>query len=131
MHRKGDIYKRNGPPVEGLDFIIDHWRRFYFFDLNRKYENVLQPVQVACKIVASGCTHFTSTPVANCFPNKRAVMMMKNILMMENEKGELVTTILANDEEIIQAYNKYFPFINEEKVKRALEEWHRVSVDTN
>ncbi|XP_046857547.1 uncharacterized protein LOC124450944 [Xenia sp. Carnegie-2017] len=61
------------------------------------------------------------------FPRKRAVMIIKNKLMLENEKGQLVTTILANDEEVIKAYNKYFSIFKEEKIKRALEEWHEVS----
>lgn len=127
MHGKGDRLMRNDPPIEGLDFIIGHWRRFYFFDLSRKHEIALEPVQVACRIVACDLTPFTSIPLAIWFPRKRAVMIIKNKLMLENEKGQLVTTILANDEEVIKAYNKYFSIFKEEKIKRALEEWHEVS----
>ena len=131
MHGKGDIYKHNDPPIEGLDFIIGRWRRFYSFDLSREYETLFEPVQTAWKLVASGVTSFTSRPVAVCFPEKSAIRMVSNLLMIENENRELVTTILENDEEIIKAYSKYFPVFSQEVIKRALEEWHRVSVASN
>ncbi|XP_046842881.1 uncharacterized protein LOC124436928 isoform X2 [Xenia sp. Carnegie-2017] len=131
MHGKGDIYKHNDPPIEGLDFIIGRWRRFYSFDLSRKYDTLFEPAQTSWKIVASGVTSFTSRPVAVCFPKKRAIRMVSNLLMIENENRELVTTILENDEEIIKAYSKYFPVFSQEVIKRALEEWHRVSLASN
>ena len=31
MHGSGDIIKRNNPPMEGLDFVVGKWRRYYQF----------------------------------------------------------------------------------------------------
>jgi hypothetical protein len=47
--------------------------------------------------------------------------------MIENETGEMVTTVLKSDEEILKAYQDHFPQLKQDTVRRALAEWHRVS----
>lgn len=81
----------------GVGFISLH-------DLSEKYKNILEPVQAACKIVATDLTSFTSLAIPST--KKRSVIIIKNKLLLDNERGELVTPILENDEEIIMAYNK-------------------------
>ena len=127
MHGKGDSFKRNSPPVEGLDFIQGHWRRFIFFDPGQKLHDPYKPAEDAYRKVVEGLTPFTSSPRAVWFPKKRAVAIVNNKLMIENEAGELVTTVLTSDEEILKAYQVHFPQLKQDDVRLALAEWHRVS----
>jgi hypothetical protein len=47
--------------------------------------------------------------------------------MIEKEAGEMVTTVLKSDEEILKAYQDHFPQLKQDTVRRALAEWHRLS----
>ena len=127
MHGKGDVIKRNSPPIEDIDFIQGHWRRFYFFDPDQKLHHPYKPPEDAYRAVVAGLTPFTSSPRAVWFPKKRAVVIVNNKLMIENEAGELVTTVLTSDEEILKAYQVHFPQLKQDDVRLALAEWHRVS----
>ena len=131
MHGKGDIFKRNDPPKEGLDFYIGHWRRFYSFDPKEKPNDAHKPVKDVHRTVATGRTPFTSSPRAVWYPGKRAVAISNNRLIVESETGELVTTVLKSDEEILKAYQVHFPQLQQGEVRRALAEWHRVTSDSN
>ena len=126
MHGKGDLLKRNSPPIEDLDFIQGPWRRFYFFDPDQKPCDFNKPPEDAYRAVVAGLSPFTSSPRAVCFPKKRAVAIANDKLMIENEAGELVTTILTSDEEILKAYEVHFPQLKQDDVRLALAEWHRV-----
>ena len=123
MHGKGDMVKPNDPPIEGLDFFIGRWRRFYSFD------TALKPADVVSNEHFNSTIHltpFTSSPRALWFPNKRAVVIANNKLIVENEAGGLVMTVLKSDEEILKAYQDHFPQLKQDEVQRALAEWHRV-----
>ena len=126
MHGKGDSFKHNSPPIEGLDFIQGHWRRFYFFDPDQKLHDPYKPAEDAYRKVVEGLTPFALSPRAVWFPKKRAVVVVNNKLMIENEAGELVTTVLTSDEEILKAYQVYFPQLKQDDVRLALAEWHRL-----
>ena len=125
MHGKGDMVKPNNPPVEGLDFFIGRWRRFYSFvpEIKTSFD-MISDEQYKATICL---TPFTSSPRALWFPGKRAVVIANNKLMIENETGEMVTTVLKSDEEILKAYQDHFPQLKQDTVRRALAEWHRVS----
>jgi arylamine N-acetyltransferase len=125
MHGKGDMVKRNNPPVEGLDFFIGRWRRFYSFvpEIKTSFD-MISDEQYKVTICL---TPFTSSPRALWFPGKRAVVIANNKLMIENETGEMVTTVLKSDEDILKAYQDNFPQLKQDTVRRALAEWHRVS----
>lgn len=123
MHGKGDMIKPNNPPIEGLDFFIGRWRRFCSFD------SVLLPYRAFGEDEYQSTiyqTPFTSSPRALWFPGKRAVVIAGNRLIIENEAGELVPTPLKSDDEILKAYETHFPQLDQDLVRRALAEWHRV-----
>ncbi|XP_028397759.1 uncharacterized protein LOC114521490 [Dendronephthya gigantea] len=127
MHGEGDRFRTNNPPKEGLDFFIGHWRRFYSFDPSQNPHDPQQPGEDAYRTVVAGLSPFTSSPRAIWFPRKHAVAITNNKLMIENEDGKLLTTVLENDEEILKAYKVHFPQLKQETVQRALAEWHRVA----
>lgn len=128
MHGEGDTFKRNNPPIEGLDFFTGRWRRFYSFDPDHRPRDPHKPADDVYRTVAAGLTTFTSTsPRAVWFPRKRAVAIANNKLFVENETGELVTTHLNSDEEILKAFQEHFPQFKQDTVRRALAEWHRIS----
>lgn len=127
MHGEGDMLKRNSPPIEGLDLIIGPWRRFYYFDPDQKVHDSHKPAEDACRTVDAGLTPFTSSPRAIWFPKKRAVAIVNKKLIIENEAGQLVTTVLTSDEEILKAYQVHFPQLKQDTVRLALAEWRRVT----
>ena len=124
MHGKGDMVKPNDPPVEGLDFFIGRWRRFYSFVPEMKPLDGISNEFFKSTIYL---TPFTSSPRALRFPGKRAVVIVHNKLIVENEAGELVTTIMKSDEEIFKAYRDHFPQLAQDTVKRALAVWRQHS----
>ena len=127
MHGEGDAFKRNNPPIEDIDFIIGRWRRFSFFDPDQKLYHPDKPAEEAYRAVVSGRTVLTSSPRAVRFSGKRAVAIVNNKLMIENENDKMVTTVLTSDEEILKAYQVHFPKIEQASVRLALAEWRRVS----
>ena len=127
MHGKGDSIRRNNPPIEGLDFIIGHWRRFYSFDPAERPRDPDKPAKDVYGTIFAGRTTFTSSLRAVWFPRKRAVAIANNKLIVENDAGELVTTLLKSDEEILEAFQVHFPQLKYETVKRAIAQWRRMS----
>lgn len=126
MHGKGDMIKRNDPPVEGLDFFQGHWRRFYFFSLRpADCLDVFNETFDRCFTVPRA-TPFDHSPRALWFPGKRAVIVVNDKLMLEGDGGVLETSILAGDEEIIQCFRRHFPQISEVIVRNAVSEWRRL-----
>ncbi|KAK7478436.1 hypothetical protein BaRGS_00030282 [Batillaria attramentaria] len=126
MHGKGDVMKRNNPPIEGLDFIVDRWRRFYYFTI-RPTDNLSDFDASFDRVFAVPCvTPFDRSPRALCFPGKRAVILVNNRLMLEHN-GELHTTVLEGDEDIVAKYRQHFPIFSEEMVCKAIKQWHEVS----
>ena len=130
MHGKGDFFKRSDPPKEDLDFYIGHWRRFYSFDPDEKPCDPHKPVDDVHRMVSAGLTPFASSPRAVRYPGKRAVAIFNNRFIVENESGELVTTLLESDEEILNAYRVHFPQLEQDAVRGALAGWHRVTSDS-
>lgn len=124
MHGKGDMIKRNDPPVEGLDFYLGRWRRFYSFEVELS-DSTLDPDQVYSNAVVH--TPFPRSPRAIRFPDRRAVVVVHNRVMFETGEGKLDTAVMESDDEIMKAYAKYFPAIKEDVVREAIAEWHRVS----
>ena len=127
MHGQGDRFKRNDPPIEDLDFIVGHWRRFYSFDPAERPCDPYKPAKDVYRTIAAGHTTFMSNLRAVWFPGKRAVAIANNRLLVENEARELVTTLLNSDEEILKAFHVHFPQFKPETVKRAVAQWHRMS----
>ena len=124
MHGDGDMIKRNDPPIEGLDFIVDKWRRFYFFSVQptdslSDFDEVFDKVFTMPKT-----TPFDHSPRALCFSGKKTTVLVNNRLMLEQEDRQLQTTVLQNDDEIVESYRHYFPQLKTELVRRALDQWH-------
>ncbi|KAL8562999.1 hypothetical protein ACOMHN_004691 [Nucella lapillus] len=126
MHCKGDTMKRNDPPIEGLDFIVGKWRRFYYFSLEPS--DKLSDFDAAFdRVFTVPCaTPFDRSPRALAFPDQRAVILVNNRLMVDKE-GELETTVLDGDEAIVDSYRRYFSILGEDTVRRALHQWHSLS----
>ena len=125
MHGKGDLVKPNNPPVEGLDFFIGRWRRFYSFVPEIKPSNGIDYERFIKSTIY--LTPFTASPRALCFPGGRAVIIVHNKLIIENDAGELVTTVMKSDEEILEAYRQHFPQLKQDEVQRALSVWRSLS----
>nr|KAG5699846.1 hypothetical protein BaRGS_034620 [Batillaria attramentaria] len=122
MHGRGDPVRHRDPPREGLDFIVGKWRRFYCFEI-RPTDN-LSDLDTAFDRIF---TDVEATPThkilrAFRFPNKKAVMIFNEKLMVE-EDGEIQTTVMKGDEEIVANVKKYFPEIKEETFRAALKRW--------
>uniref|UniRef100_A0A0B7AMS0 arylamine N-acetyltransferase n=1 Tax=Arion vulgaris TaxID=1028688 RepID=A0A0B7AMS0_9EUPU len=127
MHRKGDLVKSQGQSsFDGLHFVIDDWRRFYHADpdgSNNVEEFFPSFEQVFTNPKASP---FHSTFRVICFPGKKAVMVINEKTLIENDKGELVpSNIEGGDAGIIQTVKQYFPIIPEELMKIALTSWRQ------
>ena len=123
MHGEGDTLKRNNPSIDGLDFIMGKWRRFYFFTLRPKDSLSYFDAEFDKVFTVPYTTPFDQSPRAMCFPEQRAVILVNNRLMVE-EGGQLETTVLEGDEQIVDSYRRYFPLLGEDKVRRALKQWH-------
>lgn len=126
MHGKGDKVKRNSPPIDGLDFIVGNWRRFYFFSLRPKESLSDFDATFDEVFTVPSTTPFHRSPRALCFPNQRAVILVNNQLMVEKEDGQLETTPLEGDEQIVDSYRRYFTVLGEDTVRSALKHWHSV-----
>ena len=117
MHGRGDVVKRNETPIEGLDFFVGKWRRFYHFaietvdcqslpDLSPLYDLTYLPTDWPLK--------------AARFPGGRAVMVSPgDQLTVEKKDGSFVTTTLRSVEEIVKCYRDHFPTVKEDTVIRA------------
>ena len=118
MHGSGDIIKRNNPPIEGLDFIVGKWRRYYQFDIT----NSISPDEFAVSFQEA---HLPTTlhPLAVWFPEGRTVMILRNQLKVEKEDGTFEKIMIESDEEILKSYKIYFPTIRENTVRQAYFAW--------
>ena len=68
-------------------------------------------------------TPFHKTLRGMWYKNKRLILISNSKLVLEADDGTLHTTTLADDEEIIAAFKKYFPEIEEQCVREALKNW--------
>ncbi len=116
MHGKGDLVRRNDPPVEGLDFILGKWRRFYEFtleDFERKTLDRLGDYFDARHAPKN------MLPRAARYPGSKAVIILGNSLFTEQEDKTLKKTELRSDDEVMKAYQDYFPSIGQNLVALA------------
>ena len=123
MHGSGDIIKRNNPPIEGLDFVVGKWRRYYRFDIT----NSISPDEFAASFQVA---HLPTTvpPLAAWFPGGRTVMIWGNQLKVEKEDGTFENIMIKSDEEILRYYKKYFPTIREDTVRQAYFAWRNQAI---
>ncbi|KAK7095580.1 uncharacterized protein [Littorina saxatilis] len=126
MQGDGDTIKRNDPPKKDLDFFMGKWRRFYFFSLRPSDDLSDFDAKFDRVFTVPRATPFDHSPRALLFPGKRAVVVVNNRLMVEDEEGVLTKTVLQGDDEIAECYRQYFPALKEEVVRAALQEWRRV-----
>ncbi|BFZ20185.1 hypothetical protein BsWGS_23224 [Bradybaena similaris] len=127
MHRKGDLVKSQGPSsVDGLHFVIDGWRRFYSADTEGtdNVEEFYPPFEQVFTNAKASPFHASFRVI--CFPNKKAVMVINEKTLIENDNGELVPeAIQSGDDGIIQAVKHHFPIIPEDLARRALKNWRQ------
>lgn len=124
MHGEGDRIKRNDPPIDGLDFFLGKWRRFYFFTLRPQESLSYFDAEFDKVFTVPLSTPFDHSPRALCFPDQRAVILVNNRQMVEGEGGQLETTVLEGDDQIVDSYRHYFPVLGDDTVRRALQQWH-------
>ena len=117
MHGKGDLVKRNHPPIEGVDFIIGKWRRFYEFslqDFERKaLEGLGNHFDVRC------VPPHVALRRAAIYPEGKAIILTGNNLFIEEKDKTLKKIKLTTDDEIITAYQDHFPSIDKNLVSLA------------
>ena len=125
MHGKGDLVKRNDPPIEGVDFIIGKWRRSYEFSLEDFERKTLKRFRDYFDV---RCAPKNFPPRAAIYPKGKAVIIMGNKLFIEKEDKTLKKTKLGSDDEIMKAYQDYFPTIDENLVALAYSTWPKSKV---
>ena len=125
MHGKGDLVKRNDPPIEGVDFIIGKWRRFYEFSLENFERETLKRFGDYFDV---RCAPKKFTPQAAIYLKGKAVIIVGNNLLIEQEDKTLKKTKLTTDDEIMKAYQDYFPTIDENLVALAYSTWPKSRV---
>ena len=120
MHGDGDLGKRNDPPIEGFDFILGKWRRFYEFsleDFERKtWERYGDYFDVRCGPQ-------DVEPRAAIYPEGKAVIIGGNNLYIEQQDTSLEKSKLRSDDEVIKTYREYFPSVHENLVALAYSTW--------
>ena len=126
MHGSGDIIKRNNPPIEGLDFVLGKWRRYYQFNIT----NSVRPGELNNFFQVA---HLPTTvpPLASWFPGGRTVMILRNQLKVEKEDGTFEKIMIESDEFILRYYKKYFPTIREDTVRQAYFAWRHQALGEN
>ncbi len=120
MHGKGDLVRRNDPPIEGLDFILGKWRRFYEFTLEDFEGKTLD--RFGNYFDARGAPK-NMPPRAARYPGGKAVIILGNNLFTEQEDKMLKKTELGSDDEVMKAYQDYFPSIDQNLVALAYSTW--------
>jgi hypothetical protein len=120
MHGDGDLMKHNDPPIEGFDLILGKWRRFYEFSLE-DFES--KTLEIFGNYFDVRCAPKNLSPRAARYPDGKAVIIMGNNLFVEQEDRKLKRTKLRSDDEIMRAYQHYFPTIDENLVSLAYSTW--------
>ncbi|KAH9502778.1 hypothetical protein Btru_069763 [Bulinus truncatus] len=127
MHRKGELVKGSVNTPDGVNFFLDGWRRFYFADPERytnDIEEFFAPFDKVFQNPSASPFHMSFRVVG--FPSRKAVMVVNDKTLIENDQGELVATVIeGGDEGIIQTVQKHFPAIPEELSRNALKNWRK------
>ena len=110
----------------GKSRVFDSWKQFYSFipeaneleeTLHSSYSTRITKLQL------------TQTPLAMLFPSRKVLMVMGDRLMIEKDGGDLETTVLGSDEEIVKTYRVHFPQLKEDSVGGALDRWRAMRSD--
>ena len=125
MHGRGDLVKRNDPPIEGVDFIIGKWRCFFEFSLEDFERKTLERFGDYFDV---RCAPKNFPPEAAIYPGGKAIIIVGNNLFIEQEDKTLKKTKLTTDDEIMKAYQEYFPTIDENLVALAYSTWPKSRV---
>jgi hypothetical protein len=126
MHGDGDLVKRNDPPIKGLDFIIGKWRRFSYFSLE-DFERKTWECFGDYFDVRFAPQNFP--PRAARYPNGKATIIARKSLFVEQEDRKLKKTKLESDDEIMKAYQHYFPAIDQNLVSLAYSTWPKSNLN--
>ncbi|CAL1536813.1 unnamed protein product [Lymnaea stagnalis] len=125
MHRKGELVKGSTNTPDGVNFFLDGWRRFYFADPKRFTSNIeefYEPFDQVFKNPSASPFHMSFRVIG--FPGRKAIMVINEKTLIENDQGELISSnIEGGDEGIIQTVKKYFPVIPKELTRAALASW--------
>ncbi|KAK3757898.1 hypothetical protein RRG08_031544 [Elysia crispata] len=128
LHRQGDLGGgRSLKPV-----CIDGWRVVYTADLKGtsnieefypKFDQMyIYHLQAQDPLI----TQFHAVFRLVQFPEKRAVIISNQKLILEKDNGLLETEVLEDgDDAILRAVRRYFPAIPEDMATRALANWRR------
>ena len=120
MHGKGDLVKHNDPPNDSLDFILGKWRRFYEFTLEDFERETLQRFG---KFFETPDAPEKYVPRAAIYPEGKAIIVTGYNLFTEQEDKTLKKTKLGTDDEVMTAYQDYFPSIDKNLVALAYSTW--------
>lgn len=123
MHGNGDLIRQNDPPIEGLDFYIGKWRRFYELKIETIDCNVLDDL-------GSPAYTFKSLPSflpprAVTFLREQAVLIFAEKLFIENDDKSLQMTTMKSNEQILETYQYYFPTLNKDLILQAYSSWQQ------
>ena len=121
MHRKGDVVDHSNKQAH-LDFYVGDWRRYYSFNASETYKcssltgNSFFPVDAAIRN--------TVVPRVVRFPGGKAVLIIGNKLFLERSHDQTLEKItMGSFNEILKAYRKYFPTVDENIVYEANATW--------
>ena len=66
------------------------------------------------------------SPRAARFPGGKVVMILNDMLRIEQEDGSLKETRLTSYEEILKAYEDYFPAISKDIINQSYSMWQKI-----
>jgi hypothetical protein len=122
MHGKGDLATHHNLP-KPYDYYQGKWRRYYLFCLERfpceSFDDVRGYIDV--RFVGN-----LVSPRAARFPGGKAVMILNDMLRVEQEDRSLKETRLTSYEEILKAYEDYFPSISKDIINQSYSMWQKI-----
>ncbi|XP_005112855.1 uncharacterized protein LOC101854469 [Aplysia californica] len=121
MHRKGCPIRAMGKKNPLVDFVVGDWRRFYLVEpesttqlaeFDEDFDQVFQNP-------AASPFHGSFRVIG--FPNRKAVMVVNQKTMIEDDKGDLqVSAIEGGDDGVVAKVKELFPVLPDQLVQDAM-----------
>ncbi|XP_046570573.1 uncharacterized protein LOC124278842 [Haliotis rubra] len=120
MHGEGDFRSAKSLPYE---YYIGNFRRFYDFELNLTTDLGEFDAGFDSVFTDPDITPFHDCIRAITFKDEMAVMLVNSKLMLEGDDCEFTVRQFDDDDELVEAYNKYFPQLSIGVVEKAVRNW--------
>ena len=105
FHRKGEFRDL----VPGREYDVDGWRRLCEVDLTPRDLSFFKQAMTDVYTIPGKNTPFLVSFRATIYKDLKLAAIKDNTLLLENDKHEIETSEISNQEEMIKTINKYFP----------------------